>query len=370
MHTDPWLALALLPGLTPATCKTLYALLGNAAPAQWASILQTENLPEGMHAAIAAVLADKLPDAVRRQLEATLVWAAQPHCSLLTLVSADYPPLLREIAEPPPLLFVSGQPAVLKLPQLAMVGSRRPSPDGLKHARRFAMELVAVGYQITSGLALGIDTASHQGALAANGITVAVLGTGLDEIYPRQNVRLARQIAEHGAVISEFPLGVPSYPVNFPQRNRIISGLAHGVLVVEAAEQSGSLITARLAAEQGREVFALPGSINNPLARGCHRLIRQGVKLVEKVEDIMEELPTMLRWEQARASGAAGASARPAPDPQGQSVLQHIGWDPVTVDALALRTTLPAAALQSCLALLELQGLIRLQAGGYVRDGS
>lgn len=370
MHADPWLALALLPGLNPATCKTLYALLGAAAPATWPALLQAEaNLPPSVQDAIHAVLVDQLPDTVTRMLEASLAWAAQPDCTLLTLASTDYPPLLREIAEPPPLLFVSGQPAVLKLPQLAIVGSRRPSADGLKHARRFAKELVAAGYQITSGLALGIDTASHQGALAAGGTTVAVLGTGLDYIYPRQNIRLASQIAERGAVISEFPLGAQSYPANFPQRNRIISGLAHGVLVVEAAEQSGSLITARLAAEQGREVFALPGSINNPLARGCHRLIRQGVKLVEKVEDMLEELPTMLRWEQARASGAAvDLDSPPAPDPQGKAVLQHIGWDPVSVDVLALRTTLPAAELQACLALLELQGLIRLQAGGYVRE--
>jgi len=373
MGDDPWLALALLPGLSPATCKSLFSLLGSAAPAQWPAILQAEpKLPSAVHAAIDTVLTGKLPDTVTRQLEGSLVWAAQPHCALLTFASADYPPLLREIAEPPPLLFVSGRPAVLKLPQLAIVGSRRPSADGLKHARRFAMELVAAGYQIGSGLALGIDTASHLGALEAGGTTVAVLGTGLNDIYPRQNSRLAGQIAERGAVISEFPLGVQSYPSNFPQRNRIISGLAHGVLVVEAAEQSGSLITARLAAEQGREVFALPGSINNPLVRGCHRLIRQGVKLVEKVEDILEELPTMLRWEQTRASDGAEAadSTPPAPaEQQGKAVLQQIGWDPVTVDTLALRTALPAADLQSCLALLELQGLIRLQAGGYVRDG-
>jgi DNA processing protein len=201
-----------------------------------------------------------------------------------------YPPLLREIPQAPPVLFVHGDPDCLRVPQLAMVGTRNPTPSGRETARQFAAHLAGAGMIITSGLALGIDAAAHQGALAGGGRTIAVMGTSLDRVYPAKHRDLARAIAERGALVSELPTGTPALAENFPRRNRLISGLALGVLVVEAALQSGSLITARLALDQGREVFAIPGSIHNPLAKGCHALIRQGAKLVETANDIVEEL--------------------------------------------------------------------------------
>ncbi|MEY4640977.1 MAG: hypothetical protein RLZZ227_971 [Pseudomonadota bacterium] len=296
---------------------------------------------------------------------ACLRWAMQPDRHLLTLDHADYPPLLREIAAPPPVLFVRGNVDVLALPQIAIVGSRHPTPDGLANARRFAFGLSAAGYVITSGMALGIDGEAHKGVLDRDGVTIAVLGTGLDEVYPRSHRTLADRIAQRGAVISEFLPDAVAYQSNFPQRNRIISRMSHGVLVVEAAEQSGSLITARLAAEQGREVFALPGSIHNPMARGCHRLIRQGVKLVESIDDILEEFPALLHWERERADAAREEAKQKLSSAQ-RAVLACIAYEPVSIDALVQRSGFELPALYGYLMQLELGGFIVNRSDGYV----
>jgi DNA processing protein len=281
---------------------------------------------------------------------------------VLTLDDSRYPPLLREISNPPPVLFVQGNVDVLALPQLAIVGSRRPSIDGCDNARMFAAELNAAGYVITSGMALGIDTEAHKGALERDGITVAVLGCGLDCIDGARNHALANKIARRGAVVSEFLPPTPAVPSHFPQRNRIISGLAHGVLVVEAAEQSGSLITARLAGEQGREVFAVPGSIRNPAAHGCHRLIRSGAKLAERVDDILEEFPALVQWERERVA----SGPRPALTKRLTALLTHIAYDPVSVDTLLQRTGRELPHLYADLMKLEIGGYIVNRPEGYV----
>ena len=300
----------------------------------------------------------------KKQRAAYLRWAQQTNHHVLFQDDPRFPPLLREIRDPPPFLFVRGNVDVLSLPQFAIVGSRRPTPDGRRNARWFAAGISAAGYIVTSGLALGIDAEAHRGTLDSNGITIAVLGTGLDNIYPACHAKLAAQIAERGALVSEFPPRRDSYKSNFPQRNRIISGLAHGVLVVEAAQQSGSLITARCAGEQGREVFAVPGSIHNVYARGCHRLIRQGAKLVECVDDIFEELPALVQWEKLKGGGAG---QRKCPlSAELKQVLEQIAYDPVSVDALLQRTGGTVSELYVKLMQLELGGYIVNRADGYV----
>ncbi|HEX7044917.1 MAG TPA: DNA-processing protein DprA [Burkholderiales bacterium] len=294
-----------------------------------------------------------------------LAWLADPTHHLVTWLDPDYPPLLREIPDPPLVLYVYGRRDLLAQPQLAIVGSRNPTPLGRQNAAAFARALSDAGLVITSGLALGIDAAAHRAALEAGGTTVAVAGTGLDRVYPPVNRELADAIAERGALVSEFPLGTPARPAHFPIRNRLISGLSLGVLVVEAAEQSGSLITARLAAEQGREVFALPGSIHSPLARGCHLLIRQGAKLVETAAHVLEELGPL---------AAVSADARfqtPAPDetlaPDERAVLDNLGYEPTSVDALIERSGLTPDTVSSILLQLELRGLVLVGPGGYQR---
>ncbi len=279
-----------------------------------------------------------------------------------------YPALLRELAHPPAVLHVTGDPAILGLPQLAIVGSRNATPAGCETATAFARHLAARGFCITSGLAEGIDAAAHRGALAAGGLTVAVCGTGPERVYPRRHEGLAREIlAAGGALVSEFPPGTPIQRDNFPRRNRLISGLSVGTLVVEAGITSGALNTARHASEQGREVFAIPGSIHNPLARGCHRLIRQGAKLVETAADIVEELAGLLdmlgRVDAAQDAAAPAADAAPL-DPHYQQLLEAMGWDEVGVDVLVGRCGLTIAELSSMLLLLEMQGSVRSLAGG------
>lgn len=288
-------------------------------------------------------------------------WARDSGIHVLTLDDPAYPPLLREIRDPPPVLFVRGNVDVLALPQIAIVGTRRPTPDGCVNARAFASGLSRAGYAITSGMAQGIDTEAHRGALANDGVTIAVMGAGFNHIFPASNKGLVKTIAARGAVVSEFLPDVHPQTFTFPQRNRIISGLAHGVLVVEAAEQSGSLITARLAAEQGREVFALPGSIHNPMARGCHRLIRQGVKLVESVDEMLVEFPALVQW--ARESHEA---EKRTPAKRLQQVLAHIAYDPVSVDTLLLRVGGELPDLLAKLMELEIGGHVVNRANGYV----
>lgn len=301
-------------------------------------------------------------------VEADLRWLEAADHHVLRCIDPVYPEWLRCIPVPPPLLFVVGEPAVLAQPQLAVVGSRNPTPGGADNAHDFAAHLVHAGLIITSGLALGIDAAAHRGALDAGGPTIAVLGTGPDRVYPARHRALAYAIAERGALISDLPTGTGPRREHFPRRNRIISGLALGTLVVEASPYSGSLITAQHALEQGREVFAIPGSIHNPLARGCHALIRQGAKLVESAADILEELPPLAAVPEIPA-GAADSEASPL-DRDHHRVLAALGHDPVSVDVLLQRTGLTPDTLSSMLLHLELMGYVAVCPGGrYARVG-
>lgn len=311
----------------------------------------------GFPAEAAQALTGPAPD----WLPAALDWLAAPDHDLLTLADPDYPPLLRGISAPPVALFLRGDRALLREPHFAIVGSRNPTPQGAENARAFARYLAGCGLLICSGLAAGIDAAAHKGALDAGAPTTAVLGCGPDRIYPAENAPLAKQVAAKGLILSEFLPGTPPRREHFPQRNRIISGLSLGVLVVEAAKRSGSLITARLAGDQGREVFAIPGSIHNPLARGCHALIRQGAKLVESAQDILEDL--RLAPPQTPVAAAPGDGDTAADDP----LLQAMGFDPVGFDALQARTGEPTDRLQARLLELELDGLVARLPGGLLQ---
>lgn len=296
-------------------------------------------------------------------IEADLHWANGKNNHIITRNHPHYPPQLLQIPNPPPLLFVKGKPELLSLPQLAIVGSRNPSPQGLENARSFAQQIAKAGLVITSGLALGIDAAAHQGALAGLGQTIAVLGCSLDRIYPQSNSALAEQLISNGALLSEFPLGTQPRSEHFPQRNRIVSGLSLGTLVVEATVRSGSLITARLAGDQGREIFAIPGSIHNPLSRGCHLLIRQGAKLVETVADILEELPFL-----AQSLSPVKPPEKNFLDADHQQLLQCIGYEATSLDLIAERSGLSTAKIASMLLALELQGLVYRSVIGYVKN--
>ena len=295
-------------------------------------------------------------------------WLRDDNHHLLRPGDDAYPELLGGITGPASQLYVNGDPEILHLPALAIVGSRNPTKGGSQTAFEFARHLGETGFCIVSGLAQGIDAAAHRGALAAGAPTVAFLGHGIDRVYPAENRELARDIARHGALVSEFPLGTaPSRPL-FPQRNRLISGLSLGTLVVEAARRSGSLITARLAAEQGREVFAIPGSIHNPLSRGCHQLIRQGAKLVETADDIVAELAPlaghMLQTiDESATPGRVTAGGEEA-DEEYVKLLDAIGHDPVSADALVARSGLTIDQVSSMLLILELEGKIEKLSGG------
>jgi DNA processing protein len=290
-------------------------------------------------------------------------WLDANGAFLLSAASPDYPPLLALLPDAPAVLYVRGVASVLSEPQIAMVGSRNPTAGGRDSARAFAAHFARAGLGITSGLALGIDTASHEGALGAGGVTTAVLGCGLDVCYPHQNRGLADRIAASGAVITEFPPGTPARPSHFPQRNRIIAGLAAGTLVVEAACRSGSLITARLAGVAGREVFALPGSIHNEMARGCHELIRQGAKLVERPEDVLCELKISL-VDQMGATTRADAAGSPVLDKAYKILLDALAFEPASVDSLIERTGLNSESIASMLLILELDGHVAPHPGG------
>ena len=298
------------------------------------------------------------PDA--ELLEKTLAWLIQPGRFLLTLADADYPPLLREISDPPPLLYGVGRRALLGNACLGVVGSRQATPQGEQNAEAFAEVLAQAGFTVVSGMALGIDGAAHRGALRGMGSTIAVVGTGLNLVYPARHKVLAHRIAEEGLMLSSFALDTPSAAGHFPSRNRIISGLSRGVLVVEAALSSGSLITARQALEQGREVFAVPGSIHSPHSKGCHALIKQGAKLVESAADILEELAWPVMPPLSLAEEATDA------DP----VLQALGFDPLDLETLASRVGLTVEVLSVKLLALELEGAVaRLPGGRYQRLG-
>lgn len=311
---------------------------------------------------------------------ADAAWLAQPGNRLIELGDGDYPALLAESPSPPPVLFVSGNSDLLWFPQIAIVGSRNPTSGGIDTAADFAASFARSGLVVTSGLADGIDAAAHAAALDAGQPTIAVVGTGPDRVYPARNRALATRIREHGCIVSEFAPGTAARPDHFPRRNRIIAGLALGTLVVEAAQRSGALITARNASEAGREVFAIPGSIHNPLARGCHRLIREGAALVETSAEVLDALgPAAQRLASSlrgrlQAVAAASATAPAAdpiePDPQRVRLLAALGHDPVGIDALAERSGLTVAELSSMLVLLELEGVVSAQHGRYARRSS
>jgi DNA processing protein len=292
-----------------------------------------------------------------------LSWLGRSGAQILLYTDPEYPPLLRQIAAPPAALYVLGSAAALSSPQLAMVGSRSPTPAGRTTAHEFAAWFVRAGLTVTSGLAVGIDAASHEGALAGGGQTVAVCGTGLDLVYPPEHHGLAQRIAAHGALISEFPPGTGPARANFPRRNRIISGLSVGTLVVEAARHSGSLITARLAVESGREVFAIPGSIHSALSRGCHQLIKQGAKLVEEAADVLSELQISVPKEPLTAQSMAAPKPRVL-DKEYEMLLDALGFEPATIDTLVARTQLPGESVASMLLILELEGRVASLPGG------
>ncbi len=303
---------------------------------------------------------------------ADLAWLGQSDCSFVHWQSADYPQLLSKIDDAPILLYVRGNAEALHLPILAIVGSRNPTRGGVQNAFEFSRHLGRSGFCIASGLAQGIDTAAHAGALESGGMTVAVLGHGIDRVYPASNRDLAHRIVQSGALVSEYPLGSAPRREHFPQRNRLISGLALGTIVVEAAKRSGSLITARLAAEQGREVFAIPGSIHNALSRGCHQLLRQGAKLVESADDIVSELgPLVQHLMQNAASTQLPQDISPQRDADYEVLLAALGHDPVTADQLASQSGLTIEQVSSMLLILELEGDIEaLNGGQYSKIGS
>lgn len=344
---EDWLRLCLVPRIGPERQRRLLATFGTPG----------EIFAAGRRA-IAEVVGDALAEALlasdnRAQIDAALAWSTLPGNILLTLADTTYPQALLQTPDPPCLLYVKGRVDLLNRLAIAVVGARNSSPQGTRDAESFARALSAAGICVISGLALGIDAAAHRGALGEAGGTIAVVGTGADRIYPAGNAALARQIAELGVTVSEFALGTPPVAHNFPRRNRLIAGLAQGVLVVEAAVESGSLITARLATELGREVLAIPGSIHSPLSRGCHKLIKEGAKLVESAQDVLEEL-------RLPQPALAPEATRPAShdDPVHAKLLAQMAFDPVDADTLLTDSGLTPNALFAILITLELDGRI------------
>lgn len=347
-----WLRLTLAPGIGGDSQRRLLSAFGlperifAASPASLAKVISVQQAER------------LLSNEAREAIDAALAWQAEPGNAILTLADADYPRCLLDTADPPTILYVKGRRDLLNSERvLAIVGSRNATPQGEANAEAFAAALSEASFTIVSGLALGIDAAAHRGGLRGKGSTVAVIGTGIDRVYPARNRALAREIAEKGAIVSEFPLGTPALKENFPRRNRIISALAQGCLVVEAAERSGSLITARLAADAGRDVFAIPGSIHSPLSKGCHKLIKQGAKLVDEARDILEELGIPVTVKPA-------APAAPQPDAETARILACLGHDPCDMDALSRRCGLTADRLYAILLQLELEGRIASLPGG------
>lgn len=345
-----WLRLLETPGVGRESARRLLSAFGSPQAVFDAPATVRQEL---VSASQAAALRNP-PESFEALLAATLAWldadVAEAR-AVISLGDEHYPKTLLDTADPPLLLYTQGRLNLLQARSMAVVGSRNPTAQGIDNARAFSAHLSNAGLTIVSGLALGVDAAAHAGGLEGTGSTIAVVGTGLDRVYPKRNLNLAHRIASGGLIVSEYPLGTPPLTANFPLRNRIIAGLAEGTLVIEAAVQSGSLITARMANEGGRDVFAVPGSIHSPLSRGCHALIKQGAKLVETAQDILEEL-------QPAAVGRASAQAMSPPREASEPLLNAIGFDPVTLDALVGRTGQSAAELSVRLLDLEFEGRI------------
>jgi DNA processing protein len=360
-RVEAWASLQLIEALRPRAFFDLLKAFGGPTQVRAAS-----------RASLARVVSPEIAGAIVRGPEAAaldrvLMWLGGEGHWLVAWDDPHYPAALLTLTDPPPVFHYAGRRELLNRQSLAIVGSRNATPRGTEHAEAFATALSDAGFTIVSGLALGVDTGAHRGGLAGAARSVAVVGTGLDSVYPPANKALALRLALEGGLLSEFPLGTPPLPANFPRRNRVLSGLARGVLVVEATLNSGSLITARFAAEQGREVFAIPGSIDSPFSKGCHRLIRDGAKLVETAADVLEELGLAIP-----ASASPAPPLAPSPDGSnaGDRVLAALGHDPAGVDVLASRTGLPADIVMATLVELELNGRVALLPGGaYQRSG-
>jgi DNA processing protein len=354
-----WLALIHVSGIGPVQQNRLLTRYGSPQ-----SVFELAPSDHELSESIRKNL--KKPD--WESVERSLQWLNGDHCHLVTQHDKTYPRLLLQLNDAPPLLFVMGNTSLLNSPQIAMVGSRNPTRSGAETAHEFGRFLGSAGLTVTSGLALGIDAQSHIGALDGGGDTIAVLGTGADRIYPASHHQLAHRIVDSGStILSEFAPGTPPLPGNFPKRNRIISGMSMGTIVVEAALKSGSLITARLAGEQGREVYAIPGSIHNPLARGCHQLIRQGAKLVESGRDILEELAPQLQQRIDETPENEEIKANDSMDLEYRELLKNIGDEATSVDQVVEHSGLSADVVSSMLLMLELQGYVTMGPGGYVR---
>ena len=353
-----WISLSSIPGIGAQTFCQLLKAFGSPS-----------NIYEANNQQLKEIVSEKIAAEINKGInEDTLTdalnWLSQPNNHLVTLADPYYPKALLEITDPPPLLYAKGNLALLNQPSIAIVGSRNASVQGEKNAEAFAHGLCGYGLCIVSGLALGIDGAAHRGALSANGATIAVVGTGLDIVYPAKHRDLAHQIVERGLIVSEFALGTPSKPQNFPKRNRIISGLSLGCLVVEANLQSGSQITARLAAEQGREVFAIPGSIHSPMSKGCHQLIKQGAKLVDSLQDIVEELDlnkhvSLITDDEVNHSDETDSKTATI-----HPILGLMGYEAITLENLVHLSCLTVSEVSSMLMLLELEGRVTSLPGG------
>jgi len=358
-----WLRMHEIQGLGRQTTYQLLKAFGSA-----------EAIFAASHANLRKVVSDDIANQIKAetvsdQIKITLEWLAEPNNHLITLADKDYPRLLLETPDPPPILFAKGQLSCLQQPSIAIVGSRNPTAQGEKNAHDFAMLLAEFGFTIVSGLAIGIDAAAHRGALASNGKTIAVVGTGLDIVYPAKHRELAHEIIKQGLLISEFSLGTPSLPQNFVQRNRVISGLSMGCLVVEASLQSGSLITAKFATEQDRDVFAIPGSIHSPQSKGCHQLIKQGAKLVDAVQDIVHELKSehfvSLAAMPLKKNFIPAKNTSPEEIPHAdKALLDLMSFEPVTVEYLLQHSGLTSDTLSSILISLELDNKIASMPGG------
>jgi DNA processing protein len=368
-----WLRLALTPRIGNDTARRLLAAFGLPA----AVFEQPKAALEQLASPAQAQALRSEPESLKGQLESTWQWLQQPGAGverrILTLGDSDYPCGLLNTEDPPLMLYVMGRVRIPWPPAIAVVGSRNPTPQGLANARQFSRSFAQTGFTVVSGLALGVDAAAHEGALDGAATdqlaTIAVVGTGLDRVYPRQHLELAHRIARNGLVVSEYPLGTPPLAPNFPRRNRIIAALSQGTVVVEAALRSGSLITARQAAEQGKDVFAIPGSIHSPQARGCHALLKQGAKLVETAQDVLEEFSPM--GHVAPAPADRPAAVQPADSSPEKGLLGALGFDPVSLDALVARTGVAPAHLQAELLELELRGEVaRLPGGLFQRVAS